>query len=103
MAILSRFQDEEVILVDDLSLPEIRTKQVVEIFGALELTGASCLIGTDEYDLKLYKSARNIPGVEVMPVDQWNAYQILRPKKLLITKKGLDALLTRKSETTEDE
>lgn len=93
MAILSRFKDEEVILVDDLSLSEIKTKQVVEIFKNLKLEESSCLVGTDDFDQVLYKSARNIPGVEVMPVGQWNAYQVLRPKKLLITKKALTALL----------
>src|SRR5438876_7270211 len=37
MAILSKFQDQEAVIIDDLSLPEIKTKQVVGIFKALKL------------------------------------------------------------------
>src|SRR3954452_1529509 len=45
MALLSRLQDNEAVVVDEIKLPEIRTKQVVEILRALNLEGISCLIG----------------------------------------------------------
>src|SRR6202048_4168098 len=50
MALLSKFQDEEAVVIDDLSLPEIRTRQVADILKALKLDGASCLIGTAGLD-----------------------------------------------------
>src|SRR5262249_10811962 len=71
MAVLSKFQDNEALIIDDLSVPEIKTKQVATILKALKLDDITLLIGTNSfdaekkpaYDMKLYKSARNIAGV----------------------------------------
>jgi len=92
MALLSRFQDQEALVIDELALPEIKTKHVAGIVRALKLQGASCLLGTAGPDPTLYKSARNIPGLEVQPVSQFNAYSVLRPKKLLLTRAALEEL-----------
>src|SRR5216683_2326646 len=46
MALLSKFQDQEAVIVDDLTLAEIQTKQVAAILKALKLEGTSCLLGT---------------------------------------------------------
>ena len=92
MALLSKFQDQEAVIIDDLSLPEIRTRQVADILKALKLDGASCLIGTVDYDTTLYKSARNIAGVEVAPTSQFNAYTVLRQKRLVLSRAALEAL-----------
>jgi large subunit ribosomal protein L4 len=92
MALLSKFQDQEVVVVDDLTLPEIRTKQIVDLLKALKLDGTTCLIGTEGPDENVYKSARNLRGVEVSPASQLNAYLVLRQKRLLLTRPALDAL-----------
>src|SRR6185436_9230075 len=64
MAVLSKFKDNEALVIDDLSLGAIKTKEVAGILKALSLQGVSCLIGTDKLDLTIYKSARNIAGVK---------------------------------------
>ncbi|HXG10258.1 MAG TPA: 50S ribosomal protein L4 [Gemmataceae bacterium] len=92
MALLSKFQDNETVVIDDLTLPEIKTKTLAGILKALKLDGTTCLIGTAGYDLTLYKSGRNIPGVEILPTSQFNAYAVLRPKRLLLTRAALDEL-----------
>src|SRR5437016_6762424 len=46
MAILSKFQDQEAIILDDLTLTEPKTKQVAGILKALKLQDTTCLIGT---------------------------------------------------------
>jgi len=96
MAILSKLQDNETVIVDELKFPEIRTKQMVEVLGALNLEGTSCLVGlgageVDE-EQRVYLSARNIPAVEVQPAALFNAYIVLRPKRLLLTKAALSEL-----------
>src|SRR5262245_56275276 len=80
MALLSKFQDPEAVILDVLSVGEIKTKQVAGLLKAIKLDWLTCLIGTTGYDQVLYKSARNIPGVQVAPVSQWNVYDLLRPK-----------------------
>src|SRR6185295_5950175 len=51
MAILSKLQDKETVVIDELKLPEIRTKQVADILKALKLEGTSCLIGLGASDI----------------------------------------------------
>src|SRR5947209_14690515 len=92
MAILSKLQDNEVVIIDDLKLDAIKTREVAAILRALKLEGLSCLVGTVDYDMTLFKSARNIPGVEVQPTSQFNTYSVLRPKRLLLTRAALEAL-----------
>lgn len=96
MALLSRFQDQESVIVEDLQLPEIGTKFMAEIFENLKLDGTSCLVGLGAKDIDeaktVYLSARNIAHVEVKPASQLNAYCILRPKRLLLTRAALEEL-----------
>src|ERR1700747_1477160 len=66
MALLSKFQDQEAVVVDELTLPQIKTKEIAGILKALKLDGMSCLIGTAAHDANIYKSARNIAGVMVL-------------------------------------
>ncbi len=92
MAILSKFQDNEAIVLDDLTLNETKTKQITALLKALKLSGKTCLVGTKEYDKNVYLSSRNLPEVEVMPASQFNAYTVLRQKHLLLTRSALDEL-----------
>jgi large subunit ribosomal protein L4 len=96
MAILSKLQDQETVILDELKFPEIKTKQMVEVLRALELEGTTCLVGLGKDDIDedqtIFKSARNIPGMEVAPAGQFNAYAVLRPKRLVLTKAALQEL-----------
>ncbi len=96
MALLSKFQDQETVVVDELKLPDIKTKQMVSVLQALNLAGATCLVGLGGKDIDeqktIYKSARNIAGVQVSPATQLNAYNLLRPKRLLLTRAALEEL-----------
>jgi large subunit ribosomal protein L4 len=96
MALLSRLQDHETIVIDELKLPEIKTQQVAAILGALNIGGLSCLIGLGAADIdeekRVYKSARNIRGVAVTPAKDLNAYVVLKPKRLLLTRAAVQEL-----------
>jgi large subunit ribosomal protein L4 len=92
MAILSKFQDNEALVLDDLAINEIKTKQIAGLLKALKLHGVTCLVGTKDYDKNVYLSARNIPEVKVLPASQFNAYTVLRQKRLLLTRAALDEL-----------
>jgi large subunit ribosomal protein L4 len=92
MAVLSKFQDQEAVIIDNLKLDQVKTKQVASVLKALKLNGTTCLIGTDKLDPVLYKSARNIDGVRVAPTADFNAYTVLRQKRLLLTRAALDGL-----------
>jgi large subunit ribosomal protein L4 len=96
MAILSKLQDQETVIVDELKLPEIKTKQMAQILGNLNLGGTTCLVGLGGKDIDeektVYRSARNIRGVQVTPARELNAYAVLKPKRLLLTRSALDEI-----------
>jgi large subunit ribosomal protein L4 len=96
MAILSKFQDNETVVVDEIKLAEIKTREMAQILKNLKLDGKTCLVSLGDKDVDsrktIYKSARNILGVEVAPASQLNAYTVLKPKRMLITKAALEEL-----------
>ncbi len=96
MAILSKLQDKEAVIIDDLKLPEIKTKSVAGVLKALQLSDKTCLLGLGKSDIDekrtIYMSARNIRGMSVLPASQFSAYEVLRPKRLILTKAALQEL-----------
>jgi ribosomal protein L4 len=93
MALRSKFDDGQVTILEDLSLPGIGTKQVSTMLSALGLGGTSVLLVTPEYDSVAYKSSRNIPTVWVSPAGELNAYNVLHQRQLVLTQSALSALL----------
>ncbi len=89
-AILAKLLSESVVVVDGLVLDKPKTKSFAGILSNLKIE-RSCLVTTGDYDDNLYKSARNLPRVAVMPVEQLNAGDICNHSKVLFTK---DAFLS---------
>ncbi len=92
-AILGKLFSENVVVVDELGFEQPRTKDFVEILGNLKID-RSCLVTTNERDENVYKSARNIPKIDIMPVEQLNAGDICAHKKLLFTKDAFLSLVS---------
>ena len=90
MAMAGKIQSEQVAVIDSLSMDAPRTKDIAALLGALDLQGKSALITTAENDSVVYKSARNIKKVQVTRVSDLNAYDILRPDRVLITRDAMD-------------
>ncbi len=119
MALLSKFQDKQAIVLDGLSLKEPQTKVVAKALRAIRrpdlteaeaaevvgetktkalkrtLVGRSVLIGIPGHDSVLHRSARNIEGVAVAPVSEFNTYDILKQRYLVLTREALTALVQR--------
>lgn len=100
MAIASRIIDSEITLINSLSCDAPKTKEMATILKSLKITD-SVLVATETYNVNLYKSFRNIDGVRVLPVTEINAYEILRPKRLLMTKAAMDSFLATVQKRTE--
>ncbi|GAB6164795.1 50S ribosomal protein L4 [Thermostilla marina] len=95
MAMASRIADEEVILLDELEMESPKTRVVGKLLEKLGLEGKGVLVATAEYDVNVYKSVRNIAKAEVLPISDLNAYAILRPRRVIMTKATMDALRER--------
>ncbi|MFL5149092.1 MAG: 50S ribosomal protein L4, partial [Microvirga sp.] len=63
-------------------------------FGKLGLSNALIIAGA-EVDVNFGRAARNIPNVDVLPVQGINVYDILRRDKLVLTRAAVDALEAR--------
>jgi large subunit ribosomal protein L4 len=92
MAVLSKFLDNQVTVLDELAIASPKTKDVVGLLKALGLAESSCLLAIEGYDINVWKSARNIPRLSVSPASDLNAYDLLQRKTLLVTKAALDKL-----------
>jgi large subunit ribosomal protein L4 len=80
----AKVRDEELIVLEKLELPEPKTKEMVRILMALGVD-SSALIVTSELDENVVKSARNLPGIKIMPANLLNVVDILSFKMLLMT------------------
>ena len=90
MAILSKLRDKQAIVIDGLALTAPKTKEIAGLLKTLNV--GKCLIGTLGIDENVYKSARNIEGVKVMPASEFNTYTVLSKKHLVLTKAALESL-----------
>ena len=86
-ALSAKAAEGNVIVVDDLSVAEIKTKTVAAFLKAVE--AGKALLVTPEVNMNVVKSARNIPGVETAPARLINVYDILNAKQLIIDKAAL--------------
>ena len=99
-AILAKLLSNNVVVVDGLNFEKPHTGDFVSVLSNLKIE-RSCLVTISSVDVNLYKSAKNIPKVAVMPVAELNAGAICSHQKMLITKEALLSLLNR-DRTSED-
>ncbi len=99
-AMFSKFSDQEVLVLEGLELSEPKTKALAAALRACGVTG-SCLIGTLGQEPSLVLSARNLPRVQVAPIKDWNAFDVLRAATLVLLPEAFEALAA--GETAEPE
>jgi len=82
MALSSKLEDKNIIVLDQFSLDRIKTKDFISVIDALDVKKA--LVVTEKADENLEKSSRNIPDVKVLRSDGLNVYDILKYKNLVL-------------------
>jgi large subunit ribosomal protein L4 len=119
MAILSKFQDGQAIIIDGLTLTTPKTQVVAKALRAIRrpdlneaesteavgetrsqalrrtLDRRTILLGLPQHDPLWHQSARNIDGVQVAPVAEFNTYDVLKQRYLVLTREALQALKDR--------
>lgn len=88
----AKANDEAIKVISDFSWDEPKTRKVADILEALEIEGKKILILTADTDKILYKSARNIPDVQVLEANKPTTYQILDAEVILIQESAIDVL-----------
>ena len=87
-ALSTKVIDNNMIVLDALTLDSYKTKTVVDMLKALGVEGKA-LIVTAEADTKVIKSAANIPGVKTAAVNTLNVYDILNYDKFIVVKNAV--------------
>ena len=90
MALTSKVQDQQLIVVDQFEMEAIKTKVFAGIVKGLDAEKA--LIVTGEKNERLELSSRNIPGVKVMPTQGLNVYDILKYPKLVLVQPAIEGI-----------
>jgi large subunit ribosomal protein L4 len=90
-ALAQKLRDGNVIVVDALSVTEIKTKAAAEMLKRLGVGGKALLVDTQPED-KLTLSMRNIEGVRVLPSNRVSARDVMDTRHVVLTKAALERL-----------
>ena len=90
-ALSAKAKSDAIVIVDNLSAKEAKTSALKVRLAALGLSNA-LFIGGKELDENFSLAARNIPDLDVLPVQGINVYDILRRKTLVLSKAAVEAL-----------
>jgi large subunit ribosomal protein L4 len=91
-AILAKLLSNNVVVVEKLNFEKPKTKDFVSLLNNLKIQH-SCLVTINSEDVNIYKSAKNVPRVAVVPVSALNAGEICNYRKMLFTKEALLSVL----------
>lgn len=86
-ALTNCVKDNNLMVIDELKLNEIKTKNFQKVLDNLKLNKSLVVLATN--DKNVISSARNIPSVKTSVVNELNVYDILKYEKVLITKNAV--------------
>ena len=87
----SKVNENELIVLDSLSFEAPKTKEAANILNAID-AGKKAYVVTAENDKLVYRSFRNIEGVDVSAANLINVYDLVKHNKLVITKDAIAKL-----------
>ena len=90
-ALSAKQASEQIVVVDDLAVKDAKTSVLRGQLAKLGVENA-LFIGGAELDKNFALAARNVPHVDVLPVQGINVYDILRREKLVLSKSAIEAL-----------
>jgi large subunit ribosomal protein L4 len=93
-ALSAKAKDGGIIVIESTAMKDAKTKALAAHFEKLGFSNALIIDGA-EVNVGFRNAARNIPNIDVLPVQGINVYDILRRGKLVLTKAAVDALEAR--------
>ncbi|MGB3209653.1 MAG: 50S ribosomal protein L4 [Desulforhopalus sp.] len=90
MALSARFQEGNLVVLDDFTMDQIKTKEFVNIMRVLDVENG--IIVTDAAAENLTKSSRNVNGYKVMSSEGLNVYDLLLHKKVILLQPVIESL-----------
>ncbi|WP_293869066.1 50S ribosomal protein L4 [uncultured Alsobacter sp.] len=93
-ALSAKAKDGAILVVENAAVTEAKTKALKASFEKIGL-GSALIVDGAEVNENFALAARNIPNIDVLPIQGINVYDILRREKLVLTKAAVDALEAR--------
>jgi large subunit ribosomal protein L4 len=93
-ALSSKAKSDTLVVLESCEIKDAKTKELKSRFAKLGFGSVLIVDGTDVHEA-FAKAARNLPHVDVLPVQGINVYDILRHEKLVLTKAAVEALEAR--------
>jgi large subunit ribosomal protein L4 len=93
MALSSRLQEGNLVVLNEFNLPAIKTKDFVQVMANFQFDNCLIIAGEENQNVKL--SARNAIGYKVLPAAGLNVYDILKYSKLMLEQSTLAQLAER--------
>ena len=93
-ALSAKAKDGGIVVLDDIAAKDAKTKSLSTQFEKLGLANA-LIVGGAQIEENFGRAARNIPNIDVLPVQGINVYDILRRRQLVLTKAAVEALEAR--------
>lgn len=90
MALSARYQEGNLVVLDDFSMDQIKTKDFVKIMNVLDIDNG--IIVTDNATENLTRSSRNVNGYKVMSSEGLNVYDLLLHKKVILLQPVIESL-----------
>ncbi len=90
MALTKKVQSQTLLVIDNLELEKIKTKQIVEILNAFEVEKALIIENKDNEFLRL--SCRNLPNIKILKPEGLNVFDVLKYKYLLLVEPSIKAI-----------
>jgi large subunit ribosomal protein L4 len=92
-ALALRFKEKKLLLVDDLSLPQPKTKEALQLLKQLQVDSALVVDLADNRNLFL--AMRNLPQAKAVDARNLNVYDILKYRWLVLSQRAFDTLMSR--------
>lgn len=91
-ALSAKVKDGELMILEDFSLENPKTKEFVNILKNLSLQNTKTLVIVEDTDQNLILSSRNVPGIKVRRADSLNTYELLDNKKIVVLEGSLKVI-----------
>ena len=99
-ALSYKVKDNQILIVEDFTLENTKTKDFSKILSDLKIRGKKVLVLTGSYNETIYKAGRNIPKVNILEAANASTYDILNNQVLVLQKSAVESIKRTFANTT---
>jgi large subunit ribosomal protein L4 len=90
-ALSSKYKENKIIVLEDLNLDKPKAKEIIKLLNNLKVDSKTLIVLSHNME-NVYKSSRNIPGIETTYIGLMNVHDIMTHDTFIITKDAVDKM-----------